>query len=258
MISSSMQLVSLSVGLFVVMVALQEVGRHIGLRARQRNAGGTEGTGAVEAAVFALLGLLLAFTFGGGASRLEHRRELAILESNAIGTAWLRLDLLKNTDQPPLRELFRDYVDQRISVYALAKPIEIAIAESRQADELQQTIWEQAVAATADAARPDTDRLLLPALNEMFDVSDERDRISLTHGSPVIVGFLLLVACLSALLAGLSMAQGDRRPTLHMILFALITATTVFIILDLEYPGVGHIGIGPPGEAMPELRKSLG
>ena len=67
-----------------------------GLRARHLAAGSeheVSGAGIVEGAVFALLGLLLAFTFAGAASRFDDRRKLIVEESNAIGTAYLRLDL---------------------------------------------------------------------------------------------------------------------------------------------------------------------
>ncbi len=64
--------------------------------ARHRAAVGREppGIGVIDGFVFALVGLLIAFTFSGAASRFEKRRDLIVTEANAIGTAWLRLDLL--------------------------------------------------------------------------------------------------------------------------------------------------------------------
>ena len=55
---------------------------------------GAEGVGVIDGAVFALPGLLLAFTFSGAAARFDTRRHLIVEEANAIGTAYLRLDLL--------------------------------------------------------------------------------------------------------------------------------------------------------------------
>jgi hypothetical protein len=60
--------------------------------------------------------LLLGFAFAGATSRLDTRRELIIREANAIGTAYLRLDLVPAADQPSLRALFRDYLDARRAV----------------------------------------------------------------------------------------------------------------------------------------------
>ncbi len=88
----SLLLVGLAFALFVGMLVLQEVGRRIGRRRAEQKADATPaGTGVIEAAVFALLGLLLAFQFGGAASRLDARRQLAVQEANALGTASLNL-----------------------------------------------------------------------------------------------------------------------------------------------------------------------
>ena len=85
-------------GLFLGMLILSEVGRRIGMARLARDSEGlTKGAGAAEAAVFGLLGLLIAFTFSGAASRFEDRRHLITAEANAIGTAYLRVDLLPAT-----------------------------------------------------------------------------------------------------------------------------------------------------------------
>ena len=61
--------------------------------------------------MFALFGLLIAFTFSGALSRLDIRRGQVVDEANAIGTAYLRIDLLPAAAQPRLRESFREYAD---------------------------------------------------------------------------------------------------------------------------------------------------
>src|SRR5262245_22092651 len=106
---------SVAAALFLAMLALQKVGRRLGERDRGRGPTGDKveaGQGA--GTVFALLGLLVAFTFSGAGARYESRRHLIAEEANAIGTAWLRLDLLPAPAQPHLRDLFRRYVDARL------------------------------------------------------------------------------------------------------------------------------------------------
>lgn len=117
---------SLSViGLFCGMLFLLEVGRRIGLkRIADDPEGAHKGTGAVEGAVFALLGLLIAFTFSGAASRFDDRRRLAAEEANTIGTAYLRIDLLPAESQQEMRELFRRYLDLRLETYRNAADLE--------------------------------------------------------------------------------------------------------------------------------------
>src|SRR5262245_11782042 len=95
-------------GMFLGILLFVVIGRRIAAR---RVAGVTERERAVlntiETAIYALLGLMAAFTFAGAASRFDTRRTLTVQEANAIGTAYLRLDLLPTAAQPPLREKFR-------------------------------------------------------------------------------------------------------------------------------------------------------
>ena len=98
----------LAAGLFAAMLAFQELGRRLGVsRAAHDPEGARAGAGVVDGAIFALLGLLIAFTFSGAASRFDHRRALIVEEANAIGTAYLRVDLLPAAAQAEMRDSFR-------------------------------------------------------------------------------------------------------------------------------------------------------
>jgi hypothetical protein len=106
-----------TVGLFLGTLVFCEV-RRIGLASRARHPGElVKGAAAAEGAVFGMLGLLIAFSFSGAASRFEDRRHLIVEEANAVGTAYLRLDLLSGDARTELREMFRRYLDIRIATY---------------------------------------------------------------------------------------------------------------------------------------------
>src|SRR5580698_4811372 len=103
------------ISLFTIMLALMEMGRRIGIRRRKWDTtSANAGLSTIDGAVFGLMGLLIAFTFSGAASRFDTRRQLIGQEANAIGTAYLRIDLLPATAQPTLRDDFRNYVDARL------------------------------------------------------------------------------------------------------------------------------------------------
>ena len=107
--------------LFPVTLITMEIGRRFGRkRLAEDPEGARAGVGTVEGAVFALFGLLIAFTFTSAASRYETRRDLMVQHTNAIGTAWLRLDLLPPEAQPKLRQDLRLYVDSIIKVHQQA------------------------------------------------------------------------------------------------------------------------------------------
>jgi hypothetical protein len=245
--------------LFVGMLILLSAGRRIGARHLASDPKGARtGTGTIEAAVFALLGLLIAFTFSGAVSRFDNRRHLIVEEANAIGTAYLRLDLLPAGAQPALRQEFRRYVGYRLELFRKLSDARAAQEELALAKKLQERIWSQAVAAShAEGAASSAPMLLLPALNQMIDITTTRTMALQLHPPPIIFGMLFLVALASALLAGYSMAGGTDRKWLHVMGFALVIALTVYVILDIEFPRFGLIRVDAFDQALVDLLESL-
>src|SRR5262245_56353217 len=96
----------ISAGLLAGILTCVEIGRRIAARSAARAAaagnGDTPGIGSIDASIFGLMGLLLAFAFSGALSRWEDSRQYIAREANAIGTAWLRLDLAQQAVQPKL------------------------------------------------------------------------------------------------------------------------------------------------------------
>jgi hypothetical protein len=131
--------------------------------------------------VFALLGLLLGFSFSGSITRMDTKRQLIVQEANAIGTAYLRLDQLPASEQPEMRRLFRQYVDARLRVYDKLPDLKAADQQLQRGTELQHEIWSRAVSACRGDPTQNSARLLLPAINEMIDISTTRTIAMHTH-----------------------------------------------------------------------------
>jgi len=215
-------------------------------------------SGLLDGAVFGLLGLLIAFTFSGAASRFDHRRELVIKEANAIGTAYLRLDLLPVEAQPALRALFRQYLDARLDMVQKLPDIKASYAAIVQTNTLQGQIWPMAVKACQASGSVPATNLLMAALNEMFDIANLRATTSLVmHPPTVIFGMLFGLALMCSVLAGYATACASVRNWVHVVAFAAITAGTVYVILDIEYPRFGLIRIDAVDQVMVNLRKSM-
>ncbi len=250
---------ALAIGLFAAMMACLELGYRIGRRSRKvHGVSAHQGIGVIDAAVFALLGLLLGFTFAGATSRLDAKRQLVVQEANAIGTAYLRLDVLPASEQPEMRRLFRAYLDARLRVYERVRDRSAVGPELANAAQIQQQIWSRALAATAADQSPHTARmLLLPALNQMIDITTARTIALGTHLPDLIFALLIGVALLSALLAGHAMAERDARSLLHMVLYATVIAITIYAVVDLEYPRVGLIRLDAADRTLLELRDSI-
>src|SRR5262245_4564869 len=141
------EMILASLGLFLGLLACLEAGRRVGL-ARPGHEAERPGLGAVDGAVFGLLGLLIAFTFSGAATRFEGRRDLIVREANAIGTAYLRLDLLREEARLSLKRKLRRYLEGRLEVYGLLPDIEAAKGALERSSALQAEIWADAIAAT--------------------------------------------------------------------------------------------------------------
>src|SRR5262245_36455813 len=232
-----------------------EVGFRWGTRAASRNTAAQEGIGAVEASAFALLGLLLGFSFAGATSRLETKRELIVAEANAIGTAYRRLDVLPVELQPAIRLQFKRLIGARISAYENRTDAAMAARTTEVFAEAQEQIWSLAVAAVS--ASHETGLLVLPAINEMLDVSTARAVMLQAH-LPVLIVFLLVVAALSTgLLAGFGIAKRHERSWFHAIAYAALLASTVYTVLDLDHPRFGVINIEDAYQPLVELGRAI-
>jgi len=247
----------LAIGFFVAMLGAQEIGHRLGTRQEHLDpAGAHSGTGSVEGAVFALLGLLVAFTFSGAAARFDARRHLIVEEANDIGTAYLRIDLLSTADQPRMRDLFRRYLDARLEVYENMEDAAITQAAIRRATDIQGEIWPQAVAGCeAVQPRPCT-IMLLPVLNAMFDVATTRSVALEMHVPRIAVWLLFAIGLACGILSGYSMASG-RRKWAHVVVFAAATALTIYVILDLEFPRLGLIRVDSFDQVLVDVRSSM-
>jgi hypothetical protein len=225
--------------LFAAVVITMEIGRRIG-----RNSEDTPGSSAVNGAIFAILGLILAFSFSGAASRFDQRRDLIVQEANDIGTARLRVDLVPLDAQPALDALFDRYVAARIAAYDHVNDDKAFRAGLKRANAISLKIWEAAVAAgRRPDAQPAVNIVLLPAINQMIDITSTRAFMTLMH-PPEIIRFMLIgLALVSALLAGIGFGAARKQVWLHEVAFAVITTLTIYITIDLEYPRAGFIRV---------------
>lgn len=244
--------------LFPLTLVFLEIGRRFGRRRLSDDPEGARaGASAVEGAVFALFGLLIAFTFTSAASRFEVRRNLIVDHTNAIGTAWMRLDLLPEAVQPALRGKFRLYMDGFIKIPQQIEDVQAVAKTMDNVVKSQDEIWKLAETAVSQDNRPQVATLVLPALNEMFDLGATRLAAMRFHVSPVIVGFLIFLSILAALLVGYAMAPAKRRNWLHMILFALLVSLTLYVIFNFEYPRYGIIRLDHADTLYFELRQTI-
>jgi len=248
-----------SVLLLLGMLAMLEIGRRLAVRHHPAESGaGKDNLATLEAAVFALFGLLIAFAFSGAAERFQEKRMMVAEEANAIGTAYLRVDLLAAPAQPQIRDWFREYVDSRLETYRRLPDMKAAGVEMEKSKKLQSEIWNAGVAATRlPDSHPSAALLLLPALNSMIDISTTRAMELQNHPPRIVYWLLFALGLLCSLLAGYRMAIRLQRSWLHMVVFPLVTAVVIYVMIDIEYPRFGLIRLERADQVLVEVRQSM-
>jgi hypothetical protein len=244
--------------LFLLVIACLRGGWWLGRRhTRIAGDGAHQGLGAIEAAVFGLMGLLIAFTFTGAADRFDDRRELITKEVNAIGTAWLRLDILPDASRESVRALFRQYLDARIGAYRELGDGAANADVRRPIRAVQENIWAQLQLAIREERSLPIAQSVLPPVNEMFDIAEERYWMTERHPPPAIFVILTILVLVSALLAGFGMAEAPKQSKLHVVGFAAVTAIALYLIVDLEFPRLGFVRVDAFDLELVELRATM-
>ena len=247
--------------LFVGLVAFQLLGHHLGVQWRAHTSPGGGfggGTSAVEASLFAILGLLLAFTIAGGETRLEARRRLIVEEAAAIDAAYLRIDVFPAHAQPALREQFRRYTDARIELFHNYVQLGQWQASRERAIELQREIWKHATAAAMAASDTRPAIVTLPAITRMIDVTIARDASLFSHVPIALLALLVVLSFGCAFFAGLEMSRNPRPSPLHVVAFAGMLALTCYVIANVEFPRYGFIRLGPIDGLLSQVRQRMG
>jgi hypothetical protein len=250
--------IALSVALFGAFLVCMEIGRGVGRhRAAQIGPSALKGFGTVEGALFALLGLLLAFTFSAAAARFDRRRDLIVAEANAIESAYMRVDILPAPFQQPLRRAFGQYMDARLehdralSLFGGTEEIETRVRS------VEAEIWKRSVAAVQASDHPGVLQVMLPAVNGMFEAASTRVVAQHTHIPILIVAMLTVLALVCSVLAGYGIAAGDRRSWTHIVAFAALLAGTLYITLDYEFPRFGFIRVTSTDQVLQDLRATM-
>jgi hypothetical protein len=259
MLAVMLDFVTIVLGLFAGILICLELGWRIRRKHLENETANSDaGLGTLASAVYGLMGLLIAFTFSGAATRFEARRALIVQETNAIRNAYMRIDLLPADAQPPLRQDYRDYLDARLAYY---EKLENNTAASKAAHArsvaLQEKIWSESVAAETRLNSNAVTSLVTAAMNSMIDITTTRSMALETHPPTAIYLALAALVLASSVLAGYSMAKSGQRNWTHMLVYAATIALALYLILDMDYPRIGLIRIDSADHLLVDLRSTM-
>lgn len=243
--------VAITAAFFVGSLILLNYGRHLGLRYRQQQgAESMAGLPSVEGAVFALVGLLIAFTVSGALHRFDERRQLVIQEAAAVSTAYDRLDIFEGDVAKNLQKKLKEYVRARIELYHMPHDFSLWDGTEVWSQEHQNKIhvfktevWNATIAVCSQTNFHPACPLVVSALGNVFDIARLRAGASEKHPPHVIYVMLFGLGLGGSLLAGFGMAAAKARSWIHMVTFAATLSATLYVITDLEFPRLGLVRI---------------
>jgi hypothetical protein len=238
--------------IFVLLLIAVEIGLWLGLQTgvnldevrHEQVVGTRDGIGV-------LLSLLLGFTLALAVPRFDQRRELMVLEANALGTTSLRAQMLPEPEPSVVQQLLRQYVDARLDLKTAglnAEKVQAALARSKR---LQNDLWRQAAAVAQRSPTPITG-LFVQSLNETIDLDAKRLAAVENRIPKTIWLMLVLIALLTCVTVGFSQRQ---RFALSILVPPLMIAVVMTLIADLDTPHSGLIRIDQ--QSMERLKSEL-
>lgn len=211
----------------------------------------------IEGSMFALLGLLLAFTFASAINKFDHRRTLIIEEANAIGTLYLRFDLLPMENRDNARQALKTYLDLHIKAYQAIPNIQNAEHYLDESHKWQAVIWNEATNGCAKVKNNYACMLVIPALNQVFDIENMRIKNLQMHPPKYIFVLLIFVALVATFFIGSHIHGRKGTSILHIISYSLVISLIIFTIIDMEYPRLGFIRVDSFDQVLIDLRRSF-
>jgi len=208
--------------------------------------------GAVVGATLGLLAFLLAFTFGMAASRYDTRKQLVLQEANAIGTTYLRADMLPEPQRSEVRNLLHEYAALRVGgVTSLMTPEAMA-----QSGALHDRLWADAVAVGMQSPNSIVVGLFEQSLNEMIDLDAARVAAGRNRIPDTIWLALYVVTILTMAAMGYQFGLTGEHSWPVTILLVLVFTTVILLIADLDRPQEGLLKVSQ--QAMIDLINKIG
>jgi len=207
----------------------------------------------VLAATLTLLGLIIGFTFSMAISRYDQRKIYEEAEANAIGTAYVRADLLPATDGATVRGLLRNYLDQRVLFYTTSDEQRLRQINARTA-QLQTDLW-SAVKAPALAQPTPIVALAVAGMNDMLN-SQGYTQAAWWNRIPLAAwGLMAAIAICCNVLFGYG-SRNTKAGAKLLLVLPLVVSISFMLIADIDSPRFGVIRVAP--QNLISLAESLG
>jgi hypothetical protein len=240
------QLVHHPLFLFVVLLALLAGAAGLGALVLHRvyplSDDARDNYNVVQGATLTLLALLIGFTLSMSVGRYDQRKNYEEEEANAIGTEYLRADLIGDAEALKIKATLAQYLEQRIAYYKTRDAHELDTINRKTAD-LEDQLWVSV--RSAAAARPTP--IMAVAVTGMNDVLNTQGytQAAWLNRIPVSAwGLMIAIAFFSNLMQGYGVrGSGGRRVLLFVL--PITVALSLSLIADIDSPRGGFIRVVP-------------
>ncbi len=221
-------------GIVILFIAL-EAGFRVGLTRRKKWHDADSGGGAiVQTSIFALLGLILAFTYASAVNRHDARKHAVLVESNAISTAFQWADLIVEPGRTELKQMLLDYTRTRLFSSNAQQSIETRTAALEKSLEKQSKIW-PAIKRVVEQNNPaPMTTSLVAAINFVFDAHTMRLAAAFDTLPKPVMWMLLFITAVSLSVAGYNAGIQGRMSRWRMAALTLVLTGLMILILDYD------------------------
>lgn len=228
---------------FITMWLSAWIGRSFLGRRYKLNEEMREDFNVILTATLTLLGLIIGFSFSMAISRYDQRKNLEEAEANAIGTEYVRADLLPASDAAKVRTLLRNYLDQRILFYRTHDDPPLQQEINTRTAQVQAELW-SAVRVPAAAQPTPIVALAVSGMNDVLN-SQGYTQAALWNRIPIAAWSLMVaIAICCNVLVGYGMRSVTRGAELLLVL-PLVVSIAFMLIADIDTPRHGVIRVIP-------------
>lgn len=193
-------------------------------------------------ATLTLLGLVIGFSFSMAISRYDQRKNLEEEEANAIGTEYVRAELLPVADGAKVGALLKNYLDQRLLFYQIHDEHRLQQINAA-TSQLQSELW-AAVRMPASAQPTPVNALAVSGMNDVLN-SQGYTQAAWWNRIPIAAwGLMAAIAICANLLTGYSAHRAKGQAILFWIL-PLVVSISFLLIADIDSPRGGLIHVSP-------------
>jgi hypothetical protein len=227
---------------FLVLSLSALAGASFLMRQRKLEENVRDDLGVILAATLTLLGLIIGFTFSMALSRYDQRKNYEAAEANAIGTEYVRANLLPASDAMKVRALLRNYLDQRVLFYITSDEQQIRQINARTA-QLQTELWSAVLAPAAAQATP-TVALAVAGMNDVLN-SQAYTQAAWWNRIPIAAWVLMAMIAIGCNVLVGYRSQNVKTEGIMLLILPLLVTIAFFLIADIDSPRGGVIRVHP-------------